>query len=507
MNTRGPSAESGPPAPVPAAPGSAAGTRGVRYALLIHPTVQAVRFGTKLSLTWLLSQEAFGESVLAGSLAFLGGHLALLGLDEAWIHARRPGPRLLAALTATHRKAGALVGLATVLAGVALALLQSSPRLGWLLASLGPMVALANLAVLPTARLVRERDFRRLFAVDLGAVLSLAVVTLGAAALGAGSFALVAGWYANAGATWLGASRAVRAHALPQLRADEEDDEAQTRRYGKHLFGASLCGFLGLRMDGWAVGFGPGPAALGLYEQAQHVGTLMLTWSQQFGDRALFPALSARQRAQHLAPALATLLRAGLAWLLPAHLVLAVLAAPLVALIFPADWAGIAGLLPLLAWAAGARCLDDLCTTTLKAADRSSTVARLGVVRVLLLGLALALALPGSSVQTLALAVVIVRLVTALLALQLACRAVPLPRRSGVVPAALSCALFAAAAEFGLRPWLEAQALAPLAALALGSVCLLGAWLLCRLLADARGLAADGRLFAHRVLQRGQGAP
>jgi hypothetical protein len=51
------------------------------FALLAHPTVQAVRFLTKAALAWFLVAEHFGEVMLAGLLVNLCGRVAVLGLD------------------------------------------------------------------------------------------------------------------------------------------------------------------------------------------------------------------------------------------------------------------------------------------------------------------------------------------------------------------------------------------------------------------------------------------
>jgi hypothetical protein len=58
-------------------------SRGVSFALIAHPTVQFVRFLSKLALPWFLSPEQFGEATLAGAILFGVQHIAVFGLDEA----------------------------------------------------------------------------------------------------------------------------------------------------------------------------------------------------------------------------------------------------------------------------------------------------------------------------------------------------------------------------------------------------------------------------------------
>lgn len=461
--------------------------RRLGLALLSHPTVQGVRFGTKLALAWFLTPALFGEAMLAGSLAFAAGHLALLGLDEAWLAARRPGPGLFAALAAVHRRTGLTAAALLALAGLLLRLAPDQALLGALLLALAPMVALANRAVLPTALLVRAQRHDLLLLQDLAAVLAFAAATLGAAALGAGPWCLVAGWYANALVTVVVAGRLSRDHRPAAPVDGPEDDPVSLRRFGRQLAAADLTDFAGERLDGLVVGFGLGRAALGLYEQAGHVAGTLVQYGRQLAERTLQPLLAARRREEQLSPAdgaAPTLgpasgqaLRQVLLLLLPAHVVLAEVAPELVTWL-PPSWHGTGGPLAALALAAGLRCVELAALTALKAGDHGLTVARLGLVRLVLLGAALVLSLRTGDLLQLALAVAAVRGAAALLAVALAAG------RVGLAVPWKALVLFAA--------WLGLQALqpegpAPLLPLAWA----LGTGLALRLVADRAGLAAD----------------
>jgi len=462
--------------------------------------VQLVRFGTKLGLARLMAPEDFGQAVLAGSLAFAAGHVALLGLDEAWVHTRRPGPRLLANLSRAHRSSGLTLGLLTALAGLALLTLSDPEQreLGAMLLALAPMVPLANLTVLPTARLVRERDFERLFKLDVSAVLALSLTMLVAAAAGLGGWSLVIGWHANALVTWALVRRAVRAHPLPELSADQEDDPTKTRRFGRHLLGAQISGVLGDGLGGWAVGFGIGRGPMGFYSQGRDLASQLVGWAGQLAERALFPALSAQHRKQALLPSYASALRVGLAWLLPAHLALCLLATPLVILLLPPTWHDTGPVLAVMALAAGARCLDVIACTALKAGDRSRSVAALGVVRVLLLLTTLPLALLRGDLLSVALAVLAAQVLTGALSLWRTRSQLGSTQDRGLVAAArasLALALVGSpvaiklVAQFHETPWL---------ALLVGAGSLLAIWILARLLLDRAGLLSD----LHAIMSR-----
>lgn len=483
----------------PAVPAPAGGRPRVRFAVLAHPAVQAVRFSTKLALAWLLAPEAYGEAVLAGGLAFAAGHMALLGLDEAWVHARRPGPRLLAHLSRVHVMSGVGMAALTAAAGALLATLREDGQLGVMLMALAPMVALANLAVLPTARLTRERDWRRLFGLDVGAVLALSITTLGAAALGFGGWSLLVGWYANALVTLFLSRRAARAHPLADVPPDQEDDPTKTLRFGRHLFGAQMSAFLGDWMGRFVVGFGLGNAAVGLYAQAKDIGTVLVTWTQNLSERALYPTLSAHHREQALLPSYATALRVGLAWLLPAHLALALLSMPLVALVFPENWQAVGPVLGIMALAAGSRCLDVIAATTLKAGDLSRSVAALGALRLALMLVALSVAVVRGELLAVAVAVLVVHTLSAAVTLwrtrtQIGATADPAVRAA--LRATILLFLVGGPAVHLLMGELSDQ---PLLALPCGALSFSVLWVLSRLALDREGLVADLSALTRRV--------
>ncbi|MFT7462959.1 MAG: O-antigen/teichoic acid export membrane protein [Pseudohongiellaceae bacterium] len=395
------------------------------FALWGHPIVSALRFGAKLALAWFLLPSDYGEVMLAASLTFVAGHLALLGLDEAWVHARRPGPRLLASLASVHQRCGLIASLALALVGALLAIQSENRLLGQLLWALAPTVWFANLSVLPTAVLVRAQQFPQLFAIDVAGVLSWSAAALGCAALGWGPWSLVCGWYANAAVTVFSARRLARSHA-PEPCLDEED-LPRTLRYGRHLAAADLTDFTAERAGGIAVGFGIGRAALGLYEQGLHVASVMVSYARQLSERMLMPILAESHRRNELAAVHRRALRMALVFIVPAHLLLAAAAGPALRLL-PEAWHGAAPLAQVLTLAAAAHAVGLVSTTALKAGDWSRSVAALGLVRLGLIAVALALTLPGGVALNLAWGLVCAQSISAICAVALALQRLDPPR-------------------------------------------------------------------------------
>lgn len=386
--------------------------RGLRFVLLAHPTVQAVRFVAKAVLAWILTSEQLGEAAFAGIFVFGAAHVAIFGLDEALIHAARLDASLWRAARALHARSGAFVALATALAGLAIGGFGDHPVFGAWLVVLAPVVWIGNYAVLPTALLVRARAYKNIFWLDLAQVVALGASTWIAAAFGLGAYSLVVGWYANALVAAFLAYRLARPH-LPTEGASGAEDWPRTRKFGAHLMGAALGSYTVERIDGVAVGALAGRVALGLYELAQHVSTAALNYTTSLIERLIFPALAFEQRAGRLTPAFVAALRFAVLFVVPLHVLLARVGADLMLALFPERWSGAAVLLAPLALAAGARALDLLGAAALKAAGHGRAVLALAWVRIVLLCAALAWSLPGGDLERVAFAVCASRALTA----------------------------------------------------------------------------------------------
>ncbi|MHC4846105.1 MAG: oligosaccharide flippase family protein, partial [Planctomycetota bacterium] len=357
------------------------GTRGWRFVLLAQPTVQAVRFLAKLVLAAFLFPEELGQPVLALLIILGASIVAALGLDEGLVYAKTLTRTSWRRLRRVHHASGAAMSVLCALAGWAYAAAADDPVPGRMLMAFAPMVWLANTSVLPTALLVRERAFQRIFLVDVYAVLAFSAVTVALAAAGAGAWSLVGGWYANALVTVLASRRLARPLEPVDGGAQDQDEVAPIVRYGKHLTGAGLAAYLAEQLDSFLVGGVLGTAVLGVYALARHIAQ----WSENFfmslAERGLFPELMIRQREERLPEAYEESLRAGFVFAVPLNVLLAYLAIPLITGLYRPVWEPVGPLLEVLALCAGARCVELAPFTALKAAGRSRTVLVLGAVK------------------------------------------------------------------------------------------------------------------------------
>ncbi len=465
--------------------------RGVTFALLANPTVQAIRFASKLALPWLVTTAQFGEATLAGVIMFGVQHVAVFGLDEALISA----PHIDASLYARARRLQTLIGilLACLVAAVGTAMQWSSEQagLGKLLIALAPMTIVANLGTLPTAILVRDRCFARIFAVDLIMITTLTAVSIGTAALDAGEWSLVYAWHANALASLVAASIFARPLIPKHVGGAESLDSV--RRNGAHFTGAALLGYIGERLDSASVGFGLGRAALGLYELAQTQSQVMVNYAASVSERLLFPTFALQHRIGSLTTAYVQALRITLMFVLPLHVLLALMADPIVHTFFPSTWGKAAPLLSCLAMAAGARCFDVAAITALKASAAGSTVFRLGLFRIALLAVALVVSLPHG-VGAVAAAVLAARVIAALASMTAAWKRLDLSSTSATSALSAAGAAFTLwALVFAPMAWYLESILEGAAVPLLAVVPLLAlvAWIGARGLLDRRALASE----------------
>lgn len=465
---------------------------GLRFALLAHPSVQAVRFATKLALPWFLTTHEYGEAVLPSLIVFGLQHVAVYGLDEALVSARGVDAALWRRMLAFQTRLGIALALLLVAAGFALQRVEGQEVLGQILIGLAPMLVVANRATLPTWLLVRERRFFDLFCVDLGSVLTLSVVTIAAASLELGAWSLVAGWSANAVAALLLASW--RARDLVPTGPGDDADWPAVRRNGGQLTMAACLAYVGERVDSVATGFALGRGPLGLLENAQNLSNVLLGWGQSVADRYLFPTLAADERAQGSGRGYLRALRTTLLYVLPPHAVLALASDPIVRTIFPASWHPSGPLLRFLALAAAARCVDLLAVTSLKARGAGGAVVRLGWTRLVLVAIALALTLPHG-LEAVALGMLAGRAAAAAIALAVATRGFDLgPHRATEQLGRAALALLAwVGATAGIGEFLQATFpdWHPIALTVLIAAWAGVAWILARLVFDAEHMRAD----------------
>ena len=377
-------------------------------ALVTHPAVQLIRFGTKAMMAWFVSVESFGDLMLAGLLFWVAFQIAWFGLDEALIWLPKLSSQTWRRLRRFQGRLSAKMTLALAALAGFLALSPGRGDLPVLLLALSPGVLISGLAVLPTARLVRARLHREVFIIEVGAVLCLGLVTAMSAWLGAGAWAWIIGNHAAASFTLWAAERGQR--SLPFDAEDEASAVTQSLGFGARLTGAGLLNFGADRGDGFGVGLVVGRAAMGVYELTHSCATFLLGHANHVAERCLFPTLSAEKGED--GHAFRRAWTVGVLILVPAHLGLVGIARPVSELIFPPHFPDATLLIQLLVVVSALRTLELIAVVGLKAAGLGDAVLRLAVMRLCVVGLSLGFSLGSADLATVAMGLIAARTLT-----------------------------------------------------------------------------------------------
>ena len=364
--------------------------RAVGWVLVATAAARILTFAALAALARLLAPADFG--LLAFALVYITyvETVGDLGTGMALIY--WPARREEAAQVAF------VLNLAMGLFWLALTLLAAPGVAGFFGNAAGADVLRALAWTFPLKALGNTHDalcqkdlrFKARLAPELAQAATKAVVSVAAAVGGFGVWSLVWGQLAGT-AAWT----ALQWRVVPwRPRAAWPGGLiAPMLAYGRGIVAVNMLAAVVHHADLIVVGRALGATALGLYHVAYKVpetAVIIVVWAV---SRVLFPALS-RARAEGRPPADTYLsaLRYSALFTVPASVAVALLAEPLVLVLFGAPWAAAAPIMSVLAISAGLRSLGSHAGDVLKAAGRPGLLAALGAVRALVLVPALVLA-------------------------------------------------------------------------------------------------------------------
>jgi O-antigen/teichoic acid export membrane protein len=264
--------------------------RGVGVVASGQLLTQILTFATYVALARLAAPHTFGTFAAASVLVTFSSLIVESGMSSALIQRR---DRL--------EEAAATAFVATALGGAFFTVLSmaASPLIGWYFGShqIGE-IALASsgthfitsLGVVPNALLQREFAFVRRLVVEPGAVVGLAVGSIGGLAAGWGGWGLLLGAYLSV------TIRVLLLWALsrwrPQIGSASFAMWRDLARYGRHILGSEMLRE-GNRVAVTAViGRFGGAAQLGQYNFGSRIATQTNALTTVTGASVLFPAFS-----------------------------------------------------------------------------------------------------------------------------------------------------------------------------------------------------------------------
>lgn len=349
-------ADPGPPRPRPADFGPARGDAGALKRRSVHGAAASLgaqglrfvlQFGSQIVLARLLLPGDFGLVAMAAPLLGFVQIFNDLGLTQATVQRDNIGQRDLSALFWVNVALSVLLAAAVCLAAPAVASFYGEPRLVPVAVCLAGLLVLSGLSAQHMALMTRQMRFTALAAIDLACLVAAVGVGVGAAWLGLGYWSLVLMQAANS------ATIAALSWALSGWRPSRPGgvrDAASLLRFGGHVTGYNLLGYLESNLAGILIGALDGRHALGLYDRAQR---LIYTPVWHLGAPVARVAVALLSRLRDSGPgyarAYARMLQGLLLATAPGFVCTAMVSETLVPALFGPAWSDAA---PVVAWLA-----------------------------------------------------------------------------------------------------------------------------------------------------------
>ncbi|TNM61090.1 lipopolysaccharide biosynthesis protein [Streptomyces sp. NP160] len=304
---------------------------------------QVVRIGVQLLgivvLARLLDPSAYGVVTMVVAITGIGEVLRDFGLSSAAIQAKEVSLAQRTNLFWINTAIGLVLTLAVIAASHPIASLYDDERLVPIAAAISVTFLLNGVATQHRADLTRRMRFTALAVVDTSAQVAGLLVAVGAAAAGAGYWALVAQQLTSALVQLVALVWSTRwIPGLPRRGVPMR----QFLKFGSNLAAVQLLGYSSRNVDSVVIGATVGASALGLYNRAFQLMMLPLLQINAPSTRVALPVLS---RLQDEPERFARYLRVGQGALLSATaLVLAVCAAQAEAVVDVAlgsQWEGV----------------------------------------------------------------------------------------------------------------------------------------------------------------------
>jgi lipopolysaccharide exporter len=352
--------------------------RGSRHTAISQALAQVVRFATNVVLARLLTPDDFGVVAIALVVGLLLDQLKDLGTGSAIIQRERLTAVLLNSVFFLNMGMGALLAGAMYFGAgpVAVALGNSDSRPA--IQALAGVTFITSLSQIHHALLRRDLRYGVIAVITSVNALTTAVVSIVAAFMGMNYWALVLGIAVGSIVDCL------MVWTYDRWRPRWAVDLASIRsiwRYSWHLFLTNLLFLFFNQIDKVIVSHFLGLRDLGTYAVAQRTVTGPATSVGSVVNEVSFPAFARRQN-DHAALRNGYL-RASRAVALitfPAMCGLAVLATPLVAVVFGPDWTGLVPVIWLLAPVGAIQAVTNSSSQLLLAKGRTDWSYRWGLV-------------------------------------------------------------------------------------------------------------------------------
>lgn len=262
---------------------------GARWAFLSGAVARLTPPLYTIVLARILSPADFGLVAVSMVVIAFVGLFQNLGFKQALVQSREPAPPLMAAVFWAGLGLGVTWFTLVYLTAPLAADLYRNPEVVPVLRALGALFLITPLAAVPEALLLRELDFRRLFAVEVLPAVVPGVVAIGLGLAGFGVWALVCGTLTGAvlqtGGLWI----------LVSYRPGRPPGRGPWRtlfRFGGWVSLEALLSWIVTYVDQAFAGRYLTAAQVGFYRMGFSLALLPATGVTQVLARVLFPAFS-----------------------------------------------------------------------------------------------------------------------------------------------------------------------------------------------------------------------
>jgi PST family polysaccharide transporter len=401
---------------------------GLVWSLLSFVATKSLTFLATLVLARLVAPADFG--LLAAVLAFIGflEVISDVGMKATVIYESERGitSRVQTAFTLNLVFTLLLASIAVLLAPEIARFFDAESHTTLFRVAAADLL-LVGLGNIHDSLLLRDMEFRRRLVPQVVGNLVRAVCTILLAISGFGATALVVGFISGT-AAWTITLWIVRPF-LPTLTVDRTA-LGGVAAYGGWASALEVIAAIGARMDAVVIGGALGAVALGLYTIAQRVPELIIgnvTWNLSI---VAFPALAQRRNLGHrqLTDTTLKLIRYSALFGLTVGTGLAVLASPLVVVLFSETWTEAGAVMTPLALMYGLLCIVFPLGDTFKALGKQRVMVAVNTIAIPISIAAMAAAAPAGvaavawarTVVTVAQGVVFVVLIARVLGIRLA---------------------------------------------------------------------------------------
>jgi PST family polysaccharide transporter len=359
--------------------------RSTRYTAVGQVVTQGTRFLTNVALARILTPKDFGVVAVAILIASLLDVFKDMGTGSALIQRRTLDQALLNSVFYLNVALGLLASVVLVLLADPLATALGNTGASDVVRAYGGITLITTLAQIHHSLLRRHMRFREVATTAAVTAIVTAAVSMAAALLGLNYWALVIG-------TAVGAIvQTVMVWIYDPWRPTLTVSLASLRSiwwFSSHLFLSNMVFFVWTQVDKVIVSRFVGDVGLGVYTLGNRVVTAPLAALSTVIDEVTFPAFSNRQNDNAALRSGFTRSSAAIALVtFPLMAGLAVVAAPLVAVVFGPKWASLTPLIWALAPAGAAQSVTFNCGHLLLAKGRSDWTLRCGLLYLVVLGI------------------------------------------------------------------------------------------------------------------------